>query len=102
MPPMLDLAAQVAADPVELLVSPISRPARPGEGDADVLDDAAWPLAHHQNAIAQEHRLADRMGDEQGGAVMLLQIFISTRFISSRVIASSALNGSSISSRSGW
>ena len=29
--------------------------------------DAAWPRRHHRDAVREEHRLADRMGDEHHG-----------------------------------
>jgi hypothetical protein len=69
---VLDLAAQMAADLVELDRLADLQAARPDEGDADVLDDAAGPPAHHQHAVGEIDGLADGMGDEQRGAVVLL------------------------------
>src|SRR4030081_1082311 len=50
---VLDLAAQMAADLVELHRLADLQAARPGEGDADVLDDAAGAPAHDQNAVGE-------------------------------------------------
>ena len=33
--------------------------------DGDLLDDPARPLAHHQDAVAERHRLDEIVGDEQ-------------------------------------
>ena len=35
--------------------------------DRDFLDDAAGPLAHHQDAVRHDHRFHQIMGDQQGG-----------------------------------
>src|SRR5882757_5371434 len=61
---VLDLAAQMAADLVELHRLADLQAARPGEGDADVLDDAAGPAAHDQNAVGEVDGFADGMSDE--------------------------------------
>ena len=41
--------------------------ARPGQIDANLLEDAARPRAHHQDAIGEEDRLVHVVGDEHHG-----------------------------------
>ena len=41
--------------------------ARPGQVDADLLQDAARPRAHHQDAVGEENGLVHVVGDEHHG-----------------------------------
>ena len=65
--------------------------------DVDDLQDPARARRHHHNAVGEEHRFGDRVGDQQDGLAARRQMRCSSRFMWSRVIASSAPNGSSIS-----
>ena len=44
---------------------------RPSEGHIEHLLDAAGARAHHRDAIAQQDRLVDRMGDEYHGLALV-------------------------------
>src|SRR3954463_9597016 len=41
--------------------------------DADDLLDGAWPCREHRDAVGQEYRLAERMGDENDGLLAARQ-----------------------------
>src|SRR5688572_1710851 len=40
---------------------------RPRDVDLELAYDAAWPRRHHDDAVAEEDRLVDRMGDQDDG-----------------------------------
>src|SRR5476649_823809 len=69
---VLDLAAEIAADLVELGRLFDLEAARARERDFHVGDHPARALAHHQHAVGEIDGLADAVGNEDRRAVMLL------------------------------
>ena len=59
--------AELVAQLVELRRAHHLRGARPGQVDVDLRHDAARPRAHHGHGVGEEHRLGDRVGDQQRG-----------------------------------
>ena len=69
------LSVEVAADAADVLaelrrVHHVER-ARPRQVDRRSSSDAARARRHHQHAVGEEHRLGDRMGDEDHGLAPL-------------------------------
>src|SRR5471030_951847 len=69
---VLNLAAKIAADLVELRALLDLEAARPREWNFNVGNHLARPLAHHQHPVGEIDGFADAVGDEDRGAVMLL------------------------------
>ena len=74
--------------------------ARPRGVDRDDRGDAARPRRHHDDAVGEEDRLGDAVGDDHDRRAVRSHSASSSRLNRSRVSASSALNGSSRSSTS--
>src|SRR3954447_12594273 len=55
------------------LLAPRDRIVPPRQVDADLIDDMAWPPAHHQHAVRQGDGLQQIVGDQQRGLALAFE-----------------------------
>ena len=70
---ILQIVVDLPAELGEFRVEPDLLRALGTEGDRIVPDDATWSGRHHEHTGAQEHRLRDRMRDEQRGELLRVE-----------------------------